>query len=52
MSTRKLSKRQIGWDEAIKDAKEQIDRLQTAVRVFEKKRDAGEPWPGETATHN
>jgi hypothetical protein len=49
MSTRKLNKRQIGWDEAIQDAKRSIDKLETAINVFEKKKAAGEPWPGTQA---
>jgi hypothetical protein len=45
MSTPNLSKRVSGWDKAIAEAKKAIDRLQTAVNVFEKKKAAGEPWP-------
>ncbi len=46
MSMRKLSKRQTGWDKAIQEAKRSIDKLETAINVFEKKKAAGEPWPG------
>jgi hypothetical protein len=51
MSTPKLSKRLNGWDKAIEEAKAQIEKLQTAINVFEKKKADGEPWPG-TATQN
>lgn len=49
MSTPKLSKRLTGWDKAIKEAEAQIEKLQTAINVFKKKKAEGEPWPG-TAT--
>jgi len=52
MSTTKLSKRTNRWDKAIADAKKAIDRLQTAISVFEKKKAAGEPWPSKSATQN
>ena len=45
MSTRNWSKNLSGWDKAIADAKKAIERLQTAISVFEKKKAAGEPWP-------
>jgi hypothetical protein len=48
MSSDKLSKRQdIGWDAAIEDAKKRIVKLRRTIQVFETKRDAGEPWPGQ-----
>jgi hypothetical protein len=42
------------WDWAISEAKQQIKRLQESIRVFQKMRDAGEPWRGaeESATRN
>jgi hypothetical protein len=52
MSSPKLSKSTSGWDKAIADAKKAIDRLQTAINVFEKKKTAGEPWPGEVSTQH
>ncbi len=52
MSTPKLSKSTSGWDKAIADAKKAIDRLQTAISVFEKKKAMREPWPGNSATQN
>jgi hypothetical protein len=36
-----------GWDWAIRDAKQRIKRLRDSVRVFEKMRNAGEPWRGQ-----
>jgi len=38
-----------GWDVAIKDARKNIEKLNAAIRVFEKNKAAGEPWPGEKA---
>jgi hypothetical protein len=52
MSTPKLSKSTRGWDKAIAEAKKGIERLQTAINVFEKKKAAGEPWPKKAATQN
>lgn len=45
MSTNKLSKRHAGWEGAIQEAKKNIEQLETAINVFEKKKAAGEPWP-------
>lgn len=36
------------WDWAIRDAKERVKRLRESIRVFERMRDAGEPWRGNT----
>lgn len=47
MSTNTMPTKSTPWDEAIDDAKRHIDRLQAAIRVFEKNKKAGEPWPGE-----
>jgi len=55
MSREKLSKAKIGWDGAIADAKAAIERLKTAISVFEENKANGEPWPGtvnESATQN
>ena len=49
MSIRKLSKVKGSWDMAIQEAKKQIEKLETALRVFERKKDSGEPWPGDKA---
>ena len=46
MSSRKLSKAKKGWDAAIQTAREQIQKLETSIKVFEKNKAAGEPWPG------
>src|SRR5271155_1020606 len=35
-----------GWERAIVQTKAKIARLQAAVRVFEERKAAGEPWPG------
>jgi len=52
MSTPKLNKSTNRWDKAISEAKKAIERLQTAINVFEKKKAAGEPWPSDSATRN
>jgi hypothetical protein len=52
MSSRKLSKVKVGWDSAIADTKATIERLKTALAVFEEKKAAGEPWPRKSATQN
>jgi hypothetical protein len=38
-----------GWDRAIADAKKGIVRLESAIGVFERRKQAGEPWPGDVA---
>jgi len=43
------SKRNSGWDEAIRDAKRKIKGLESTIRVFRERKRAGEPWPGEGA---
>jgi len=42
----KKEKQQSGWDAMIADAKKRIGQLQSAIQVFEKKKTAGEKWPG------
>ena len=49
ISTAKLTKCVNSWDDAISDAETKIDRLKTAILVFEKNKAAGEPWPTEGA---
>jgi hypothetical protein len=36
-----------GWDGAIADAKKCIRQLENAIDFFERRKAAGEPWPGE-----
>jgi hypothetical protein len=38
------------WDEAIRDAKLKIRKLQASIRVFRENKKAGETWPGSTGT--
>jgi hypothetical protein len=45
-------RRKTGWDEAIADAKRKIKELSFSIAVFRARKKAGEPWPGESATHN
>ena len=54
MSSTKVKQRINYWDAAITEARKGIDRLQTAINVFEKKKAAGEPWPKakKAATQN
>lgn len=40
------TKKEKGWDVAIKDAKERIEKLKTVIVVCKEKKAAGEPWPG------
>lgn len=44
-STDKVSSGTNGWDDAIADAERNIDRLKTAIIVFERNKANGEPWP-------
>ncbi len=37
----------LGWDAMIRDAKKRIKDLELLIRVLEKKKAAGERWPGE-----
>jgi hypothetical protein len=37
----------LGWDAMIRDAKKQIEDLKFSIEVFEKRKAAGEPWPGQ-----
>jgi hypothetical protein len=48
MSIAKLSKQQTGWDRAISAAKKEIEKLETAVKIFEANKKSGEPWPRQT----
>jgi hypothetical protein len=36
----------LGWDAMIRDAKKRIEDLKFSIELFEKKKAAGEPWPG------
>ena len=40
------------WDAAIRKAKLRIQELKIAITTFEAKKNTGEPWPAESATHN
>lgn len=51
------SKRKTRWDHAIEDAQrlirerqEDINGLRDSIQVFEARRNANAPWPGESAT--
>jgi hypothetical protein len=35
----------VGWDEAIQDAKLEIQRLRESIRFFKKEKRAGRPFP-------
>jgi hypothetical protein len=36
----------LGWDAMIRDAKKRIEDLKFSIEVFERRKAAGEPWPG------
>ena len=36
----------LGWDAMIRDARKRIEDLNFSIKVFEKKKATGEPWPG------
>jgi hypothetical protein len=36
----------LGWDAMIRDAKKRIEDLGLSIALLEKKKAAGEPWPG------
>jgi len=36
----------LGWDAMIRDARKKIEDLNYAIKVFETRKEAGEPWPG------
>jgi hypothetical protein len=47
------------WDEAILDARQKVvqgklylARLKSAIKVFEKRKAAGDPWPTQSTTQN
>jgi hypothetical protein len=47
------------WDEAIQDAEsklervsERVVRLKAAIETFRRAKERGQPWPGESATHD
>lgn len=39
----------LGWDAMIRDAKKRIKDLELLIRLLEKRKAAGERWPGEQA---
>lgn len=42
----------LGWEAMIRDARKRIEDLKFSIEVFEKKKAAGEPWPGvQSAGH-
>ena len=42
----KSMKNVTGWDNAIEDAQNMIERLQRAIQTYRDMKAAGEPWPG------
>lgn len=36
----------LGWDAMIRDARKRIEELRFSIARLEKKKAAGEPWPG------
>jgi hypothetical protein len=41
---------QFGWDAMIRDAKKKIEDLKFSIEVFERRKAAGESWPGSVAS--
>lgn len=50
--TKATKKKRTKWDEAITDAKLKVASLRKTIEVYQVRRDAGDPWPGESATRN
>jgi hypothetical protein len=46
-----LTSETLGWDAMIRDAKKRIEDLNFSIKVFERKKAAGEPWPGTQSDH-
>ena len=42
----------IGWDAMIRDAKKRIEDLKFSIELFEKKKAAGDRWPGAQLTNH
>lgn len=38
----------LGWDATIRDARKRIEDLKFSIELFEKRKAAGEPWPGNS----
>lgn len=49
-NARRLKK--VGWDAAIADVKDRIRQLEFSLRVFKKRKRAGEPWSKEWEIEN
>jgi hypothetical protein len=49
MSIGKLSKCANKWDTAIAETMRHIEELEAALRVMQRNKAAGVPWPGEKA---
>jgi hypothetical protein len=43
------NKRILSWDDAIEDAKQRLKDIQFSLKVFQKRKRIGEPWPGDVA---
>jgi hypothetical protein len=41
----------LGWDAMIRDAKKRIEDLKFSIEVFERRKAAGEEWPGQLERH-
>jgi hypothetical protein len=42
------NRKKTGWDEAIKDARLKIAALRNTIEIYQARRDAGDPWPGQS----
>ncbi len=41
-----------GWDKMIADLERRLGRLKAALSHAKEMKEAGEPWPGQSLTHN
>jgi len=41
-----------GWDKMIADLERRLNRLKAALSHAKEMKEAGEPWPGDSATRN
>jgi hypothetical protein len=45
-TTVQRARKMLGWDKIIHDARRRIQNLEYSIAVCERKKAAGEPWPG------
>jgi hypothetical protein len=50
LNRKTIDNRALGWDAMIRDARKRIEDLKFSIELFERRKAAGEPWPGEQLT--